>query len=140
MAALPLNRHLMAMTPVTSLEQTALAAIIAEAVEHRVSLEEQLRRVVVVSRENTGGGFFTEMRVSCGAENFAMDAARLGLNVWISVEGLEYGLGMILHLKNGYANLLEGYAVGPEDTSGIDFTHVRFALAEEPGPLLLDGS
>lgn len=64
----------------------------------------------------------------------------LGLNVYIGVYGLQYGLGMILHLKDGYANLLEGYSVGGEDTSAIDFAQVRFALIAEPGQLPTNGS
>ena len=58
-----------------------------------------------------------------------------GENVWISIDGLEYGLGMILHVKDCRANLLEGYAVGAEDTSAINFETVRFAIASEPGRL-----
>ena len=126
--------YMIAFTP---LEQAALTAILDEAGERRTTIERQLLHALVLSRENTGGGFFTKLDVSSDAESLDRKTAALGQNVWISIEGLEYGLGMILHVKDGRASLLEGYAVRPENTSGIDFAHVRFAIASEPWPLPL---
>jgi hypothetical protein len=94
----------------------------------------------VLSRENTGGGFFVDIEIAVGAEWLDPCPAPLGQNVWIGIAGLEYGLGAILHCKEGRVSLLEGYAVGPEDTSSIDFLHVPFALIEAPGPLPAQGS
>jgi len=61
-------------------------------------------------------------------------------DVWLSVERLNYGLGIILHLKGDGIALLEGYAVGLEDTSNIDFERVRFEITNKPGPLATNGS
>jgi len=47
---------------------------------------------------------------------------------------------MILHFKDGRASLLEGYAIGAEDTSAVDFAHARYAVLSEPGPLPVNGS
>ena len=92
------------------------------------------------SRENTGGGFFVDLEVPLDVEDVIGEKGPFGKSVYIGIEGLEYGLGAILFVKDGRLSLLEGYAVGAEDTSSIDFTAVEFALIEEPGPLPLNGS
>ena len=61
-------------------------------------------------------------------------------DVWLSVERLDYGLGIILHLEGDGIAVLEGYAVGLEDTSKIDFERARFAVTNEPGPLATNDS
>lgn len=129
-----------AMLKLTPLEQTALDAILNEEGGHRILIKNQLADVSVLSRENTGGGFFTELEVASADKPPVPKGASFGKCVWISIDGLEYGLGIILHAKNGHISLLEGYAVGPEDTSAIDFEHVRYALAEEQRPLADNGS
>ena len=125
------------MLSLTPLELASIKAIIAETDDVSEADQEKLLRAFVLSRENTGGGFFTKLAgpaTAIGADR------HLGENVWISVSGLEHGLGMILHLEAGRPALLEGYAVGPEDTSKIDFEHARFAVASRPGPLRGNGS
>lgn len=128
------------MSAFTSLEQTALAAVLDEMIEERGIVQEQLLHAIVLSRENTGGGFFTEIEIGHSACELDRQSGPLGYNVFIGVDGLEFGLGMILHLKEGRASLLEGYAVAPENTLAIDFAHVRFELIGGPGPLPLKGS
>ncbi len=46
--------------------------------------------------------------------------------------GLEYGMGFILWLEDGYADHLEGYSF-QESTAGIDLENVAFELWS-PGP------
>lgn len=128
------------MTTFTPLEHAALAAILAEGPKDRAAIEHQLVHSHVRSRQNTGGGFFTDLKVDPAAGAIEKKTAPLGNNVWIGIDGLELGLGMILHFKDGRASLLEGYAVGPEDTSAMDFAHARYAILSEPGPLPVNGS
>ncbi|RSV39813.1 hypothetical protein CA234_13630 [Sphingomonas sp. ABOLE] len=128
---------MMAFTP---LEQAAIAAILDESGERRVVVEQQLTRSSVLSRKNTGGGFFAELKVDSSASRLNEGTIPFGENIYFGIYGLQYGLGMILHLKGGYVNLLEGYSVGGEDTSAIDFARIRFALIAEPGPLPTSGS
>jgi hypothetical protein len=123
-----------------ALERAALDAILLEAGALGSAVERQLSGARVMSRENTGGGFFADIRVDPDAELLDPKTPPMGQNVWIGIDGLEYGLGAILHYKDGRANLLEGYGVGPEDTSSIDFVHVQFAIIHEPGPLPTSGS
>lgn len=127
------------MTDFTPMEHVAIAAIVAEAVRHGEGLEQQISASQVLSRKNTGGGFFTALDVSAIPDALGQKTEPLGQNVYIGVDGLEYGLGMILHFKDGKASLLEGYSVGGEDTSAIDFAHVRYALISKPGPLPTNG-
>ncbi|WP_417616794.1 hypothetical protein [Parasphingorhabdus sp.] len=117
----------------TPLERTALDAILTETDDHRAAVECQLLSATVGSRENTGGGFFVHLHVPDEVELLDMKTAPLGNDVWIAIDGMEYGLGAILHFKHGRVRLLEGYAVGPEDTSSIDFGHVSFAIIKVPG-------
>jgi hypothetical protein len=128
------------MTSFTLLEQTALDAILAEMVEGRAAIEHQLLHTKVVARENTGGGFFSVLQVDPSVQSICAKVPPLGTNVWLAVDGLEFGLGAILHFKIGRASLLEGYAVGPEDTASIDFAKVLFAIIKEPGSFSPNGN
>jgi hypothetical protein len=128
------------MAAFTPLEHAALVAILAEGPKDRAVIERQLLHSNVVSRQNTGGGFFADLKVDLAAGAIEKKTAALGENVWIGIDGLELGLGMILHFKDGRASLLEGYAVGPEDTSAVDFAHARYAVLPEPGPLPVNGT
>ena len=122
------------MTELTPLERTALNAILDELGEDRTAIEEQLFHASVLSRENTGGGFFTELSLP-GQLPADFQNKHLGQNVWIAVEGMGHGLGMILHLRREEVPLLEGYAVAAENTRLINFEQGRFAPVREPGPL-----
>jgi hypothetical protein len=124
----------------TTLERNALDAILAETNELGSAVGRQLLDAKVMSRENTGGGFFADLQVDPNAELLDPKIPPLGQNVWIGIEGLKYGLGAILHCKDGRVSLLEAYAVGPEDTSQIDFAHVQFAIIQQPGALPSRGS
>jgi hypothetical protein len=119
-----------------SLELAALGAIRTEAAEWAAIVDQISIHSSVISRNNTGGGFFTEMKMGSGGTEIVWKNQSSQKDVWLSVERLEYGLGIILHLKDDGTALLEGYAVGPEDTSGIDFKQARFEIAEQPRPLL----
>jgi hypothetical protein len=127
------------MLELTSLERIALKAILNELGDGGTAIEEQVLHASVLSRENTGGGFFTGLRLR-GEVPAHFEERHFGQNIWISVEGMNHGLGMILHLRSNQVPLLEGYAVAPENTSPVDFEQVRFALVPEPGSLLPGGS
>lgn len=128
------------MNALTPLERTALDAILDEVVIGRAAIKHQLDHAEVLSRENTGGGFFTALVVPDSLESLDGKVEPLGGGVWLGIDGFEHGLGVILHFEDGRANLLEGYAVGGDDTSATDFTNVGFALIKEPGRLPANGS
>ena len=122
------------MTQLTELERAAIEAILAEKSDHFGVLSEQLQSVTVEKRENTGGGFLTTISVSSLARA-AIVSSPLGLNVYASVDGMEYGLGMLLFFEHGRMSLLEGYSVGDEDTSPIELRQVAFAINDAPAKL-----
>ena len=119
------------MPALTSLEAAAIRAIMDEASEWSDTLARQLQLVQVLSRENTGGGFFTDLRVPEDAPGIH-GPSYFGQNVHAAIRGLSHGIGLILFLRDGRMDLLEGYAVAGEDTSPIDFEHVDFRITDEP--------
>lgn len=130
---------MMTMTGMTELERTAIIAVLEEAQVRHTAFESELLNASVVARKNTGGGFYTDLEIQ-GTIPKRFEHRHLGSEIWVTVPGLEHGLGMILHLREGKEVLLEGYAVGPEDTSPINFERAHFALASKPGPLAGDTS
>ena len=118
----------------TSLERAALCAVFAEAGRLAEGLDSLLDADVLM-RENTGGGFFTTLAVHVPLRG---ESLHLGEHVWVAVEGLDLGLGIILHLYDKRLPLLEGYAIVPEDTSPINLEDVRFAVINEPGAMPAD--
>jgi hypothetical protein len=123
------------MSTFTQLERAALNAIVGETPEFRIARERQISSAKVQSRTNTGGGFFVDLEVPLEVAGVTGEKGPFGKNVYIGIKGLEYGLGAIFFVEDGRLSLLEGYAVGAEDTSSIEFTDVEFAIIEEPGPL-----
>ncbi|OAN54725.1 hypothetical protein [Sphingobium sp. TCM1] len=119
------------MAELSYLERQAICAILAEKPHCLAMLDDQLQSVMVESRENTGGGFFTTLSVSAQAPA-AIVASPLGLNVYASVDGMEHGIGLLLFFEHGRMSLLEGYSVGGEDTSTIEFERTAFAITDEP--------
>ena len=45
---------------------------------------------------------------------------------------MEYGLGLLLFFEDGRMSLLEGYSVGGENTSELDFEQTDFSITSEP--------
>ena len=110
----------------TRLENSVLKAICEMYPADSATLQAQLLTAVVHSRENTGGGFFTTFKVehdSC----LAIGGERLRNGIEAKIDGLQYGMGFILWLKEGYAECLEGYAYA-ESTVEIDLEQIVFEL------------
>ena len=128
------------MTDFWPLEFAALGAIGTESDEWAAIVDQLSIHGSVRSRHNTGGGFFVEIETGSGDTETVWKNQASQKDVWFSVERLDYGLGIILHLKDDGIALLEGYAVGPEGTSGIDFARARFEVTDQPGPLPKNGS
>ena len=128
------------MTDFWPLELAALGAIRTEAAEWAAIIDQLSAHGSVFSRSNTGGGFFTEIKTGSSGTEIVWKNQSSQNDVWLSVERLEYGLGVILHLKDDGTALLEGYAIGPEDTSGIDFGQARFEVTDQPRSLPKSGN
>ncbi|SKB58466.1 hypothetical protein [Sphingopyxis flava] len=128
------------MTDYWPLELAALEAIGTESAEWAAIVDQLSKRGKVRSRDNTGGGFFVEIDPGPGGTEIARKRQVSQKDVWLGVERLDHGLGIILHLNGDGIALLEGYAVGLEDTLKIDFERARFEVTNKPGPLATNDS
>ena len=115
----------------TQLERAVLEAICERCAEDRAALEAQLSTASIVSRENTGAGFYAHFAVK-RIPGAAIGGERLKNGPAVRIDGLEHGMGFILWLENGYMNLLEGYSYD-ESTRGFDFERIGFEIrADQP--------
>lgn len=110
----------------TALELAALHSIFSEAPELASGLERQLSTATVTERENSGRGFFTTIAVADDAHRVNSPPV-LGYETHAHVNGMEYGLGFVLFVKDGALSLLEGYALAGS-TSGLDLTDLAFEV------------
>ncbi|HEX8578729.1 MAG TPA: hypothetical protein VF655_03950 [Allosphingosinicella sp.] len=119
----------------TEMEMAALRAIFAETPDVSKQLQRQMQVARVVKRENTGGGFFTEIAVP-NKVPLVVCPNELGYATHARVQGLNHGLGFVLFLAEGKLHLLEGYAEGAEDTRLLDLTSVSFEICDKAIPIL----
>lgn len=119
------------MTGFTAMEKAALRAIISETPALSAALEHQLERAGVTKRENTGGGFFTDIAVPDDAPRVQCPKV-LGYATHARVGGLAHGLGFVLFMEHGRLHLLEGFAWGPESTASLDLDNLSFEIFHEP--------
>jgi hypothetical protein len=114
------------MTWFTQLELAALRSIFSETPEVALDLERQLSAATVTERENSGAGFFTTINVAEHAPR-VRNKKVLGYETHAHVEGMEYGLGFVLFMREGALGLLEGYALAGS-TSSLNLTDLRFEV------------
>jgi len=112
----------------TPLERAVLRAICERHLADRTALEAQLPTAAVLSRENTGAGFYTYFSVD-HASSAAIGGERLRSGPAARVDGLVHGMGFILWLKEGYVDCLEGYCYD-ESTTGIVFEQAGFEICQ----------
>lgn len=122
-------RHMLSIgSAFTTLERAVLAAICDMYSADRAALEAQLSTAALLSRENTGAGFFTRFAVD-RASSVAIGGMRLRDGPATKIDGLEHGMGFILWLKEGYADCLEGYSYA-ESTTGIVLEAAGFEILQ----------
>jgi hypothetical protein len=105
------------------LEQWVLQRIAAEYPDIAVDLLEQFDAATIVSRENTGHGFFTNFTVDRTAAKPVACERVIG-NLWAKVEGMEDTMNFLVFLEDGFARMLEGAGID-DDVSEIDFSRAR---------------
>ncbi|SRR6266481_675917 len=110
----------------TSLERAVLDAICEMYSSDREALEAQLLTATLISRENTGAGFYTRFQVE-RSPSVAVSGERLRAGPETKIDGLKHGMGFILWLKEGYADCLEGYSYA-ERTTGIVLEAAGFEI------------
>jgi hypothetical protein len=110
----------------TPLEREVLSAIHEEHPNDREAIEIQLLAAKIRSRENTGAGFFTYFELQQD-DITPIAGPRLRESPNAKIKGLQHGMGLILWIKEGYVDCLEGYAYG-DSTSEVDWQSVSFEL------------
>ena len=109
----------------TQLERAALDQF-GSIYAHEVGdLAAQLQHATVASRENTGGGFFTDLMIDRALARPVFCPSPLD-NLMVRVDGMVGELEFLLFFRDGYAYLLEAYAIQGDDTAGIDFETAAF--------------
>ena len=113
------------MPSLNELEKAVLAEMVPHAAADQSSLEDQLRGASVLSRNNTGAGFYTKLQPKKGTK--PVEAKVIG-NVFADIKGLNHPMTFILFIRNGVVDTLEGAATD-DSTVGIDFSNVQFEIA-----------
>ncbi|HEX8302450.1 hypothetical protein [Sphingomonas sp.] len=111
----------------TPMELAALRSIFSETPEHAAALERQIAVAIVTARENTGGGFYTDIAVP--------DRVPLVEGHWTPgeqtlacIDGFPDPIHFILSLEEGKVRLLEGYTFGSGSTAAFDLANLRFKV------------
>jgi hypothetical protein len=110
----------------TPLERAVLTAIRDAYSLDRAALETQLSTATLLSRENTGAGFYARFAVD-RSSSAGLTGERLRAGPEAKIKGLEHGMGFILWLKEGYADCLEGYSYD-DSTADIALETVGFEI------------
>jgi len=93
----------------TDLEMAVLVEMINKCPTDREVFLQQLRNCQVVSRENTGCGFYTTLKVDSHVLPSESKERQLVQGAHVSCPELEHGAGFILYIQDGYLHMLEGY-------------------------------
>lgn len=112
----------------TPLERAVLRSLCEAHPIDQAALEGQLSTAIVLSRENTGVGFYTRLSIerSAGAP---IGGERLRNGPAAKIDGLKHGMGFILWLEEGYADCLEGYCY-EESTTAIVLERAGFEILQ----------
>jgi hypothetical protein len=117
------------MLHLTELERAALEEICRQQSGERGALDGQLATAVVNRRENSGAGFFTYLEIDRTTTPIVSGGRVLG-RVTAFIGGFKQPLILMLFLKEGYAEMLEGAAVA-DSTVGIDLSTIQFKLVDD---------
>ena len=87
-------------------------------------LKEQIEGVSVVSRKNTGAGFFTELKAKQISKPIEANVIQ---DVCADIEGFDQSMLFLLFLHDGVIHTLEGATID-DSTVDVDFSNVRFVI------------
>ena len=105
------------------LEEAVLTKLLAGDHPVLVALRSQLPGVLVSERRFSGAGFFTDLLVAEGARRAPLRSGKAVFgDVEATIDGLSYGAGFLLWVKDGLMIMLEGYSYDepwPDDVTGF---------------------
>src|SRR6266513_1273121 len=93
----------------TDLELAVMAELINKRPVDRDVFLQQLHNCQVVSRRNTGCGFYTKLKFDPNVLPSESKERELVQGVHVSCPELQHGAGFILYIQDGYLQELEGY-------------------------------
>ena len=76
------------------------------------ALRKQYATATVRDRQFSGVGFFTDFQVQASIEKTTPSNFELGDHFLLELEGLQHGAGVVLFVRNGVIETLEGYCFG----------------------------
>ncbi|MCL2103568.1 MAG: hypothetical protein FWH21_00705 [Kiritimatiellaeota bacterium] len=89
-------------------EKCVMKFVLREQTEQSILLSKQYDVATVVSREFTGCGFFTNFRVP-NLVSALPNSVNIELGCLGELEGVQYGIGFVLFVRQGLISMLEGY-------------------------------
>lgn len=114
------------MRPLWPIEREVLEITAAEYSGSAEAIHRQIDTAQVVSFENSGAGFFSNLAV---ANDSPLLSEKSPLNgAYGSVLGIEHGMGFIVFLKDGRLSMIEGYCNGGGPTTNFDFSRAVYGL------------
>ena len=121
-----MKKHFQDLTP---LERGVMRLLLAGVQPALRVLRRQLDVSHVRSRESTGTGFVTTFAVPEECERVRSNRNRIDLGgVVAEIEGLEFGAGFALFIKNGGLECLEGYSF--EEPWPSEIAHFRLSYCD----------
>jgi len=124
----------MSESELTLLERAVLNEICRQYPKDQALLEAQVASARVTSRENTGAGFFSDLSVARDPAHKVTAGERTRGWVHARIDGLQYEMGFILFLEDGFLSCLEGYLNGDETTTGLDLVNAAFEITNLAPP------
>jgi hypothetical protein len=112
--------------PLWPIEREVLEITAAEYSASAEAIRRQIDTAQVVSFENSGAGFFSNLAVADDAPVLSEKSPLSG--AYGSVLGIEHGMGFIVFLKDGRLSMIEAYCNGGGPTIDIDFSRVVYGL------------
>ena len=112
------------MAYLNELENAVLQAMCEREDSYPVALRSQIKSAEVASRQNTGAGFYTCLKLD---QSLALLEQKVFDNVFAKISGLNNPMTFVLFVRDGKIDTLEGASV-EDNTTDIDFETVRFKI------------
>ncbi len=118
--------YILHMRPLWPIEREVLEITAAEYPASGEVLRRQIETAQVVSFENSGAGFFSNLAVGDGTPLLAETSPLSG--AYGDVVGIEHGMGFIVFLQEGRISVIEGYCNADTPTGNFDFSCAAYEL------------
>lgn len=94
-------------------------------------LRNQRTRILTTALEVTGRGFFVYYTMASDVKPITSPCHfELG-DVIAGIKGLEYGMGFILFVRNGYMKMLEGYTYEENFTNAENVKYITYSHGKD---------